>query len=160
MAPVRRTAVLALVWAAFAVSSSAPATAAPAPDVEARTDRDPDPGENFTLTFRLASHQTANYTILVSPRPEFAFNDLSNGSRRMPVENGSAAEFNFEMSVSRSARSGTYAVSYTVLREDATVKMGTLDVKVGGLSACSSFIILLPAVVIGAAAACSRRPGR
>jgi hypothetical protein len=137
-----------------------PAGAAAAPDVEARTDRSPDPGGNFTLTFTLNSHQTANYTILVSPRPEFAFADLSNGSQRMLVENGTAGDFNFGMQVSRSARQGNYAISYSVLRENATVKMGTVDVQVGSPGSCSSFVVLLPILGLAPALGLRRRPGR
>jgi len=136
------------------------ATAATTPKVEARTDRSPDPGENFTLTFSLTSYQTANYTILVSPRPELAFRDLSNGSRTLEVANGTTIDFNFEMQVSRSAQQGTYAISYSVLRNDATVKMGTVEVKVGSLGSCTSFVVLLPVLGLASGMAYLRRPGR
>ncbi len=155
----RRAVALALLLLAVAALSGA-VSAAPAPKVEARTDRSPDPGENFTLTFTLTSYQTANYTILVSPRPEFAFTDLSNGSRRLVIDNGTTADLNFEMQVARSARQGTYVVSYSVLREEATVKMGTVEVKVGSASSCASFVILLPVVGLAVGVACARRPGR
>jgi hypothetical protein len=140
--------------------ASMTATAATTPDVEARTDRSPDPGENFTLTFTLASYQTANYTILVSPRPELAFRDLSNGSRTLEVANGTTMDFNFEMQVSRSAQQGTYAISYSVLRNDATVKMGTVELKVGSLGSCTSFVVLLPVLGLAFGMAYMRRPGR
>jgi len=133
--------------------------AATTPKVEARADKNPDPGENFTLTFTLTSYQSANYTILVSPRPEFAFTDLSNGSRTREVANGTTADFNFEMQVSRSARQATYLVSYSVMRNDATVKMGTVEVKVGSLGFCSSYVILLPILGLAAGMVCTRRPG-
>ena len=136
------------------------AGAAPAPKVEAHADGNPDPGGNFTLTFTLASYQTANYTILVSPRPEFSFKDLSNGSRRQMVANGTAADFNFDLQVARSARQGNYVISYSVLREDATVKMGTVEVRVGSPGSCSSFVVLLPVSGLALALACRGRPGR
>ena len=147
-----------LILAAAALAGAV--SAAPAPDVEARTDRSPDPGGNFTLTFTLNSHQTANYTILVSPRPEFAFTDLSNGSRTLPVANGTTMDFNFVIQVSRSARQGTYVVSYSVLRNEATVKMGTVDVQVGSLGLCSSYVVFLPITALAVGLVCARRPGR
>jgi len=147
-----------LILAAAALAGAV--SAAPAPDVEARTDRSPDPGGNFTLTFTLNSHQTANYTILVSPRPEFAFTDLSNGSRTLPVANGTTMDFNFVIQVSRSARQGTYVVSYSVLRNEATVKMGTVEVQVGSLGFCSSYVVLLPITALAVGLVCARRPGQ
>jgi hypothetical protein len=156
----RRTGTLAVLLVAALALSSAGARAAPAPKVEARTDRSPDPGGNFTLTFTLASYQTANYSILVSPRPEFAFTDMSNGSRTLEVANGTTTEFNFEMRVSSSARQGTYVISYSVLRNDATVKMGTVEVKIGSLGFCSSYIILLPISCLAVGMVYLRRPGR
>jgi len=134
--------------------------AAPAPKVEVRADHDPDPGENFTLTFTLTSYQTANYTILVSPRPEFAFRDQSNGSRTLEMANGTTTDLNFDMQVSSSARQGTYLVSYSVLRNDATVKMGTIEVKVGTASFCASIVVLLPIAGAAFGMVWARRPGR
>ncbi len=134
--------------------------AATAPKIEVRTDRNPDPGENFTLTFTLTSYETANYTVVVSPRPEFSFTDLSNGSRTLEVGNGTTTDINFEMQVSRSARQGTYAVSYSVLRNDATVRMGTVDVKVGTAGSCISYVFLLPILGVAAGMVRARRPGR
>jgi hypothetical protein len=127
------------------------------PKVEARTDRTPNPGENFTLIFTLTSYETANYTIQISPRPEFSFMDTSNGTRTRLVENGTTQEFNFPMACSRSAYEGTYTLSYSVTKDGATVKISTLDVKVGSGSSCSSFIILAPLAVVGLGAASWRR---
>ena len=155
----RPAAVLALLILALAALSGA-ASAAQAPDVVARADRNPDPGGNFTLTFTLTSYQTANYTILVSPRPESAFTDLSNGSRTFQVASGATTDFNFVMQVSRSARQGTYVVSYSVLRNEATVKMGTVEVQVGSLGFCSSYVVLLPVLALAVGLVCARRPGR
>lgn len=135
-------------------------TADTAPKVEVQTDRNPDPGQAFTLTFTLTSYRTANYTILVSPRPEFAFTDTSNGSLTREVADGTVTEFNFGLQVSRSARQGAYLLSYSVLRDDATVKMGTFEVKVGQSGSCSSFAILLPVVGLAAGFASMRRAGR
>jgi methionine-rich copper-binding protein CopC len=136
------------------------AGAALAPKVEGRADRNPDPGGNFTLTFTLTSYQTANYTILVSPRPEFSFADLSNGSRRQMVANGTAADFNFDLTVARSASKGAYVISYSVLREDATVKMGTVEFNVGTPNDCTSFVVLLPVSGLAIALAYRGRPRR
>jgi len=156
---------MATVLSAFVLLSgvllaSVGVSGAATPKVEARTDRSPDPGQNFTLTFTLTSYQTANYTILVSPRPELAFRDLSNGSRTLEVANGTTMDFNFEMQVSRSAQQGTYAISYSVLRNDATVKMGTVELKVGSLGSCTSFVVLLPVLGLAFGMAYMRRPGR
>ncbi len=150
----------ALVVLAFAALSATGIPAATAPDVEARADRDPDPGGNFTLTFTVRSHQTANYTIIVAPRPEFAFMDLSNGTRTLAIENGSAADFNFQIQVARSARQGTYVVSYSVMRGEATVKMGTVEVKVGSVGSCSSFVLVLPVSGMALGLAWAGRPRR
>jgi hypothetical protein len=156
----RRAGALALILLAAAALTAAAGASEPAPKVVARSDRSPDPGGNFTLTFTVTSYQTANYTILVSPRPEFAFADLSNGSQKMPVQNGTSADFSFEMQVGRSARQGTYAMSYSVLREGATVKMGTVDVTVGSAGSCSGFVVLLPVTGLAVGLAWARRPGR
>jgi len=145
----------ALLSAMLLGSMTAPA--APAPKVVVQTDKNPDPGENFTLTFTLTSYQTANYTILVAPRPELAFRDLSNGSRTLEVGDGNTTDLNFDMQVSRSARQGTYLVSYSVLRNDATVKMGTVEVKVGAASFCASFGIILPIIGVAAGMTCAGR---
>jgi hypothetical protein len=160
MGALRRAGALALLFLAAAGLLAAAASALPAPTVVARSDRNPDPGGTFTLTFTLTSRWTANYTVLVSPRPEFAFTDLSNGSRTMPVADGTTADFDFDLQVSRSAPQGTYAVSYTVLRDNATVGMDTLDVKVGAASSCQSFVVLLPVTALALGLAWARRPGR
>jgi len=151
---------LALAMVAFAALLPPVLTAATPPDVEARADRDPDPGGNFTLTFTVRSHQTDNYTVIVAPRPEFAFSDLSNGTRTLAIENGSASDFNFEIQVARSASQGTYVVSYTVLRGAATVKMGTVEVKVGSPGSCSSYALVLPVAGLALGLAWARGPRR
>lgn len=143
-----------------AVLISAGAFAADPPGVTGRTDRTPKPGESFTLIFSLASNQDANYTITVSPRPEFAFTDLSNGSQTHPVPGGTTLDFQFKMQVSRSARETTYTFSYSVVRDGATVKMGTVDVKVGAGNPCSLSIFLLPVLGVSFGLALARRPGR
>jgi hypothetical protein len=155
-----RAGALALILLAAAALTAAAGAAEPAPKVVARSDRSPDPGGNFTLTFTVTSYRTANYTVLVSPRPEFAFADLSNGSQTMLVQNGTSADFNFEMQVTRSAQQGTYAMSYSVLRENATVKMSTVDVRVGALGSCSSFVVMVPIAGLALGLAWARRPGR
>jgi hypothetical protein len=155
-----RMCLLAGVLLSGALLASMTVPAATTPKVDAHTDRNPDPGQNFTLTFSLTSYQTANYTLQVSPRPELAFTDMSNGSHTSEVANGTKADFNFDMQVSRSARQGTYLISYSVMRNDATVKMGTVEVKVGSPGFCKSYVILLPILGLAVGMVCMRRPGR
>jgi len=140
--------------------TAAPAAAAGEPDVEARADRDPDPGDAFALTFTIRSHQTASYTIIVSPRPEFAFVDMSNGSKTAEIPGGTTSDLSFDMQVSRSARQGSYLVSYSVQRDNATIKMGTVEIKVGSLGSCTSFMVLVPLSALAVGVAVARRPGR
>ncbi|MEM2868868.1 MAG: hypothetical protein QW379_00395 [Thermoplasmata archaeon] len=117
------------------------------PDIQVSTTRDPSPGEEFSTVFTLTSHQSANYTITISPRPEFAFTDGSNGSKTYEVPVGRAVDFIFPMRVSRSAAEGEYLFSYTVVRDGATVKMDTFTVKVGRMP-CTFAVILLPPLAV------------
>jgi len=130
------------------------------PDIEVRVSKNPSPGEEFSVHFTLRSHQSANYTITVSPRPEFAFMDESNGSRTYEVPDGAAVDYVFPMKVSRSAAEGEYLFSYTVVREGATVKIDTFTVKVGSLP-CTFGVILLPSLaLLGALAGWCRAGAR
>jgi Flp pilus assembly protein TadG len=129
------------------------------PDVTVRQDRTPNKGENFTLIFTLTPDEPGNYTIQVSPRPEMAFMDTSNGSKTFSIATGTSLEYNFPMSISRTASSSSYSISYTVLKDGATIKISTYALNVGGNSACSFAILLVPLLAVGTgAAAFTRRP--
>jgi len=141
---------LAVATVAAFMLPAAQFTAGAGPDIEVRTDRTPNPGENFTLVFTLKPAESGNYTIQVSPRPELSFMDTSNGSKTFYIATGTSLEYNFPMAVSRSAYGGSYSISYSVLKDGATVKISTHTLKVNGSGTCNFAIVLVPILVAGA----------
>lgn len=152
-----RTRVLALTALLIVLITSPSSADGTYPDVTVSVSGSPGPGDDFTVIFRVASHQTANYTVTVQPRPEFAFTDNSSGVRTLMIPDGATVEVSFPMTVSRSAAEGEYLFSYSVERDGATVTIDTFTVKVGRMPC--TFGIALPASLTLCAAALVRVRG-
>ncbi|MGQ9583396.1 MAG: hypothetical protein ACUVV6_07795 [Thermoplasmatota archaeon] len=150
-------ALTALLIALIALIASPSSADGAYPDVMVSVSGSPGPGDDFTVIFRVTSHQTANYTVTVQPRPEFAFTDNSSGVRTLMIPDGATVEVSFPMTVSRSAAEGEYLFSYSVEKDGATVTIDTFTVKVGRMPC--TFGIALPASLMLCAAALVRVRG-